>query len=244
MKQKTIRTIALASVALVAVLGAARPVRAADTKNPYPSMAPLDQYLIADRNAEIALARTGAPSSISQDATVMVLTPHGFETGAEGKNGFVCIVERAWTSPRESGEFWNPKNRSPICYNPQAARTVLPYTYMRTKLALAGKSKDEILEGVKAAVEKKGLPSLEPGAMCYMISKQAYLTDKGLTHDGAHNLAHMMFYTPRISPADWGANMDNSPIMIDPRAKGDPEPFNVFMMLTGSWSDGSPAPLS
>jgi hypothetical protein len=97
---------------------------------------------------------------------------------------------------------------------------------------------------MKTAVEKKELPALEPGAMCYMMSKQAYLTDNGITHDGAHNMAHMMFYTPRINPSDWGANMDNSPIVIDPRAKNDPEPINTFMMLTGAWSDGSPAPLS
>jgi hypothetical protein len=141
-------------------------------------------------------------------------------------------------------EFWNPKNRSPICYNPQAARTILPITYMRTKLALAGKSKAEIKAGMKTALEKKELPALEQGAMSYMMSKQAYLTDKGITQDGAHTLAHMMFYTPQINPADWGANMDNSPIVIDPRGKNDPEPINIFMMLTGAWSDGSPAPLS
>ena len=125
-----------------------------DKKDPYPSMAPLDQYLIADRNAEIALARTAAPPSVSGDATVVILGPHGFETEAQGKNGFVCIVERAWTSPFDSLEFWNPKNRSPICYNPQAARTILPITYMRTRLALAGKSKAEIKDSMKTAVEK------------------------------------------------------------------------------------------
>ncbi len=244
MKRETVTMIASAFFVLALALGAARQAQAQDATAPYPSMAPLEQYLIADRNAEIALARTAAPSSISQDATVMVLGPRGFEIGAEGKNGFVCIVERAWTSPFKSVEFWNPKNRSPICYNPQAARSILPITYMRTKLALAGKSKDEIKEAMKAAVVKKELPPLEPGAMCYMMSKQAYLTDQGITQDGAHNMAHMMFYTPRINPADWGANMDKSPIVIDPRAKGDPEPIDTFMMLTGTWSDGTPAPLS
>jgi hypothetical protein len=239
MNRTVINTIALGAF----VLGAWQ-ARAQDAKNPYPSMASLDQYLITDRNAEIALARTAAPPSISRDATVVVLGPHGFEPGAEGKNGFVCIVERAWTGPFVDVEFWNPKNRSPICYNPQAARTILPITYMRTKLALAGKSKAEIKEAMKAAVEKKELPLLEPGAMCYMMSKQAYLTDKGITQDGAHNMAHMMFYTPHIDPADWGANMDNSPIVFDPRSKNDPEPINTFMMLTGAWSDGTAAPLN
>jgi len=113
--------------------------------------------------AEIALARTAAPSSVSQDATVVVLGSHGYETAAEGKNGFIGIVERAWMSPFESLKFWNPKNRSPICYNPQAARAILPITYLRTKLVLTGRSKAEVKEGMRTAVEKKELPALEPG---------------------------------------------------------------------------------
>jgi len=36
-------------------------------------MAPVDQYLMTDRNAEIAMARSAAPPSISADAEVMVL---------------------------------------------------------------------------------------------------------------------------------------------------------------------------
>jgi hypothetical protein len=244
MKRKAITIIASAFFVLAFAPGAVRQAQAQEATTLDSSMAPLDQYLMADRNAEIALARSAAPLSISQDATVMVLGPHGFEVGAEGKNGFVCIVERAWTSPFADVEFWNPRKRGAICYNPEGARSILPITYMRTKLALAGKSKDEIKQAMKDAVEKKELPPLELGSMCYMMAKQAYLSDKGITNDGAHNMAHMMFYTPRISPADWGANMDKSPIVIDTRAKGDPEPIDTFMMLTGTWSDGTPAPLS
>ncbi len=107
--------------------------QAQDAKAPYPSMAPLDQYLIADRNAEIALARTAAPPSISREAKVMVLGPHGYETAVEGKNGFVCMVERAWMSPFDSPEFWNPKNRGPLYFNPPAARSILPLTLKRTE---------------------------------------------------------------------------------------------------------------
>src|SRR5580693_8330935 len=138
---KTIEMIALGFFALALALGAAWQAQAADAKTPYPSMAPLDQYLMADRNAEIALARSAAPPSISGAAEVVVLGPHGYEMAVEGKNGFVCIVERAWMNPFDSPEFWNPKNRSPICLNPPASRTVLPLTLIRTKLVLAGKSK-------------------------------------------------------------------------------------------------------
>src|SRR5580658_9658940 len=117
MGRRTLKIIALASSALVVALAA---LSQADAKTPYPSMAPLDQYLMADRNAEIALARSAAPPSISGAAEVVVLGPHGYETAVEGKNGFVCIVERAWMNPFDSPEFWNPKNRGPICYNPPA----------------------------------------------------------------------------------------------------------------------------
>src|SRR5215470_1175125 len=160
-------------------------------KTSYPSMAPLEQYLMADRNAEIALARSAAPEAISGDAKIMVLGPHGYETAAEGKNGFVCLVERAWMSPADDPGFWNPKLRGPICFNPPAARSVLPTTLKRTEMALAGRTKAEIVDGNKAAFAKGELPPLEPGAMSYMMSKGAYLTD-----DGGHNLAHLMFYTP------------------------------------------------
>jgi hypothetical protein len=85
MKRKTVSMIALPFFALALAQGAT--LQAQDAKTPYPSMAPLDQYLMADRNAEISLARTAAPPSISVDATVMVLGRHGYETAVEGKNG-------------------------------------------------------------------------------------------------------------------------------------------------------------
>jgi hypothetical protein len=149
MGRRTLKIIALASSVLVVALAA---LSQAQSTTPYRSMAPLDQYLMADRNAEIALARSAAPPSISRDAKVMALGAHGYETAVEGKNGFVCMVERAWMNPFDSPEFRNPKNRSPICLNPPAARTALPITLMRTKSVLAGKSKEEVKESVKAAI--------------------------------------------------------------------------------------------
>lgn len=244
MKEQKIALIVASVFAVIFgfVLGRELKAQVSKDDGAYAAMAPIEQYLM-DRDAEIMLARSGAPESISRDATVMVLGRRGFETAAEGKNGFVCIVERAWTSPFESTEFWNPKNRSPICYNPQAVRTVLQITNMRTNLALAGLSKEQIRERMKAAVDRNEIPPPEPGAMCFMMGKGGYLSDQGLTADGAHNIAHVMFFTSRVKVADWGANLDKSPVFIDPRHNNDPEPVNVFMMMTGMWSDGTPAPL-
>ena len=223
---------------LVALLCAAPSGRAADAKAPYPSMASLDQYLMADRNAEIDLARSAAPPSISGDATVMVLGRHGYETAVEGKNGFVCIVERAWMNAFDSPEFWNAKNRGPSCFNPQAARSVLPITLKRTDLALAGMSKDQIMDGIRKAFENKELPALEAGAMTYMMSKQGRLNDRV-----GHWFPHLMFYVSVADNKTWGADMDGSPVLINPHFNGAPEPMTEFMVEVSEWSDGTPAPM-
>jgi len=233
--------IKLAAVAVLilafSIVFEARETPAPEAKTQYQQMAPVEQYLITDRNAEIALARSAAPESISHDATVLVLGKRGYETALEGKNGFVCAVERAWMSPFDSPEFWNPKLRGPICFNPPAARSVLPITYKRTEMVLAGQTRTEILEGTKAAFEGGELKPLEPGAMSYMMSKNAYLTD-----DGDHNLAHLMFYTPLLDGSVWGADLPKSPVMLNPQFKG-AQPINVFVVPVGRWSDGTSAPV-
>jgi len=237
MKRKTAEMIARGAFTLVIVIGGFGPAQAQEPKGAYASMAPLDQYLIADRNAEIALARSAAPAAIASDAEVLVLGRNGYETAVQGKNGFVCVVERAWMSPSDSPGFWNPKIRGPICFNPPAARSVLPATYKRTEMVLAGRTKAQIIEGNKAAFEKGELPALEPGAMSYMMSKEAYLTD-----GGDHNLAHLMFYAPPLDGKAWGADVPESPVMLNPQFKG-VQPIDVFVVPVGKWSDGSAAPV-
>jgi len=44
------------------------------------------------------------------------------------------------------------------------------------ELVLAGLAKSQIIDDIKA-FDVKELPALEPGAMCYMMSKQGYLND-------------------------------------------------------------------
>jgi hypothetical protein len=239
MGRRTCKIIGLASSVLAVALGASSQLQA-QSKTPYASMAPLDQYLMADRNAEIALARSAAPDSISRDAKVLVLGPHGYETAVEGKNGFVCVVERGWMGPfdGEFSVFWNPKIRGPICFNPPAARSILPLTYKRTEMVLAGQSKAQIIDGMKTFI-KQELPPLEPGAMSYMMSKEQYLSD-----NGHHNwMAHLMFYAPLMDGAVWGADLTNSPVMLNPQFSGAPEPIDVFMVPAGWWSDGTADPV-
>ncbi len=241
MNRKRFWTMASLSFVLILVWNVAWPSRALSAQTPYPNMAPLDQYLM-DRDAEIAMARTAAPEAISRDADVLVLGRRGYETAVKGKNGFVCLVERGWMGPFDgdlSANFWNPKIRGPICFNPPAVRSILPMTYKRTEMILDGKSKAELIAGMKTFV-KQELPPLEPGAMSYMMSKEQYLSDNG--HH--HWMAHLMFYTPLMDGAVWGADVPTSPVMLNPQFGGAPEPINVFMVPAGWWSDGTADPVN
>jgi hypothetical protein len=211
-------------------------VRAQEAKAPYPAMAPIDQYLMADRSAEIALAKSSAPDAISRDATVLVLGKAGYEAAIEGKNGFTCLVERSWMCPFDNPDFWNPKLRGPVCYNAAAVRSILPYTLNRTKLVLSGVSKAQLHESIVAAVAKGELPVPEVGAMSYMMAKDQYLGDSG-----GHWHPHLMFHIPKIDGATWGANLPGSPIVYDDEHTDIPEPEIVFLVPVGKWSDGTPA---
>lgn len=229
MMGKILRRIAVRSCALIIMFGTA--CHGQDAKAPYPTMAPIEQYLMADRNAEIALARSAAPESVSGDAEVLVLGRHGYETAVKGKNGFVCLVERGWTAGIDDPDFWNPKLRGPLCLNPQAARTYLPLTVKKTELVLAGQSKAQMSDGIKAAFDKKELPTLEPGAMCYMLSKQGYLGD-----GNGHWHPHVMFFVPISDAQTWGANLKGSPILALDSAQ---DRLTIFMIPVAKWSDGT-----
>ena len=223
----------IAVFALLLALGTAWPARTQNSQTPYPKMAPLDQYLM-DRNAEIALARSAAPEPIARDAEVMVLRSRGYETAVKGRNGFVCLVERSWTKPIDDPDFWNHNLRGPLCLNPPAARSYLPITIKKTELILAGESKSQMAHDIKAAFDKKELPSLEPGAMCYMLAKGQYLGDQP-----AHNWhPHVMFFIPETDSVARGENLAGSPVLTSP----DPlDRLTVLMILVPKWSDGTAA---
>lgn len=231
MQRRKIVAITLGNVAMVITLGFTLHAIAQDAQALYPNMAPVEQYLMQDEASEIALARSAAPESISRDAEVLVLGRRGYETAVKGKNGFVCLVERSWTAPIDDPNFWNPKLRGPLCLNAAAVRSYLPRTIKRTELILAGRTKAEMVETIAAAVDKKELPAMEPGAMSYMLSKQGYLNDRA-----GHWHPHLMFFVSQGDPASWGADLPGSPII----AVNDTwEHLTTFLVPVGKWSDGT-----
>lgn len=197
---------------------------------------PIAPYLSSSPDAEIALARSAAPASVSSDATVLVLTAAGYETATKGSNGFTCLVDRSWGADFDDPEFWNPKTRGPLCLNAAATRSVLPALLQRAQWVLAGLSREELLQRTRAAVETKAIRAPEAGAMCYMLSKDGYLNNAG-----GHWRPHLMFYLPRLEAAAWAANAKGGPVFGGPLMV---EPTTVFIVEAPNWSDGSPGPMS
>ena len=203
-------------------------------KSPYPAMAPLDQYMMPE-SAEVALARTAAPASISAKAKVLVLRRDGYGTAADGGNGWTCMVERGWANNTTAPDYWNPKLRAPHCFNAPAARTFLPIYLMKTKMVMAGaRSKEEILRATEAAFKSGELRPLERGSAAYMMSKQQYLGDRD-----QHWHPHVMFFTQGDATKTWGADLPDSPVI----AANDPEEHvTILFVVADKWSDGTPGP--
>jgi hypothetical protein len=234
MRNNTSRIVASAFLVQAVLFCPARQARSQAENALYPAMAPLNRYLMADENAEIALARSAAPASISDGAEVMVLGPAGYTTAAKGGNGFLCIVERSWATTTDDPQFWNPKLRAPHCFNSAAATSFAQIYLMKTRLVLAGKSKTEIVQAIAAALDRGELPALAPGAMCYMMSKHQYLNDQAQSWH-----PHVMFFVAGDAAKSWGANLPDSPVL----ASNDPEArVTTFIVVVHHWSDGTPGP--
>jgi len=218
---------------LAFLLGAIGSACADDAKPAYPAMAPVEQYRVASASEEIALSRSAAPTSIAGDASVLTLGDHGYKTVLKGKNGFVCLVQRSWAAGFDDAQFWNPKLRGPICFNPAAARTVLPAYLERTEWAIAGVSKADMISRTSAELAANRIATPEPGAAAFMMSKQQYLGDLA-----GHWHPHLMFFFAHADGADWGADLHGSPVFA---SRDDSERITTFFVLVPTWSDGTPA---
>jgi hypothetical protein len=199
-------------------------------KSAYPSMAPLSQYLMA-RDAEISLARSAAPRAVSDAADILVFTTSGFQTAVKGTNGFVCLVARSWSADWDDPDFWDPRVHAPNCYNAAAAKSQVAVTNTRTQVVLAGGSKAQIFDAVKAAADSGELPVPEAGAMSYMLSKGTYLSNR----DG-HWLPHLMFFLSDTELKSWGAGLPESPIL---GFRHPEEHSTTFIVPVSKWSDGT-----
>jgi hypothetical protein len=187
---------------------------------------PLGEYMM-DQQAEVALAKSAAPENVSGRAFIKILTDTGYKAVSQGDNGFVCVVLRGWAAPTFSpiplrDLVYDAKLRAPICFDPVAVRTVLPYQELRAKLAMEGKGPDEIAAAVTSAYIKGELPRMEAVAFAYMYSADMYLGPQA-----GHFHPHMMVYAPYYDNAMLGGNTRES--MLPRTSDDDGTPFTVIV---------------
>ena len=196
----------------------------------------LTPYLSADRAAEVALARSAAPRDVSGAARVLVLTPKGFVEAAAGTNGFTCLVMRSFAAAPGDPQFWNPRTRAPMCFNPPASHTVLPAQLAQVDWALAGVTGTDLASRIRNAYAEKRFTFPAAGSMAYMLSPQQHLADTD-----PHWMPHLMFFFDRtLTAPTFGAGGFTAPV-IDGSA-GDPNaPVQVLFIPVRAWSDGTPA---
>lgn len=205
----------------------------------YPKMLPIERYLNSDRAGEIALARTAAPKSIADKATVLTLGKDGYETAVKGTDGFVCLVFRSWSNDFDYGDFWDPKLRTPQCWNAAAAGSWLPDYLTRTKWVLAGVSREEMAARTKAGLANHQISPPAPGSMAYMMSKEQFINEPSPTNGPARWYPHVMFFVPSTDGSPWGANVQGGPMYS---ATSDAEPFTIYFVVVPKWSDGTLGP--
>ena len=233
--RKKISAIAIKSFALLLVLGTAhqavaQPATTPSTTTPYAKMAPVDQYLMADQAAEIALARScGAGVHFTRCRGAGSWTSW-FRNSGQRQERF-RVYRGAWWTSAADADFWNPKVRVPMCVNAAAARSYLLRVSKWTDMGLAGRTPAQINEAIAAAIASKELPPMEPGAMCYMMSKEGYYGDSSPPRP-----SHLMFFYTDADLASWGANLPGSPVV---GLKDPVEHLTQFVIPVGRWSDGT-----
>jgi hypothetical protein len=190
----------------------------------YPS---IDEYLMS-RDAEIALARTAAPANISDRATIKILSKSGYEVAREGDNGAVCMVMRGFSAPTYTpSQFrdivYDPHIHAPICFTAPAARSAMPYYELRTKLAIAGMTPDQIAQALETAYVKGKLPKRDAVTFAYMWSAHQHL---GSGINAWH--PHMMVFAPYYENSMVGGAQFGSPL---PSVSDDAgTPFTVIVI--------------
>ncbi len=192
-----------------------------------PAYPPLREYLMSEQ-AEILLARSAAPASITDHATIKVLSPSGFRIAHQGANGFTCLVMRGWSAPTYTPQqfrdfVYDARIRAPVCFNPVATRTVLPYYELRSMLGMAGKTPAQIADAVQAAYTSGQLPKRDAPSFAYMWSADQFL-GQGI----GQWRPHVMLFAPYYDNAMVGGNEFGSPL---PQLSDDAgTPFSVVVI--------------
>jgi hypothetical protein len=150
------------------------------------------RYQLMAESDEVALARAGAPSWFSDSAAIYVLRTNGYAKVRDGVRG-ACAVMRD-----------HPESLYPICYDDEAARTIMHIEFRQYALRVEGVDEDALTRRVDAEIASGKLAVPKRPAMSYMMSRDQviYAGANGRRVGAWH--PHVMLYVPYATPEQFG----------------------------------------
>lgn len=198
-------------------------------------LAAQDGYPVAPRPLpdaeEVTLATSAAPAAISGAADVYAVRGTGPVKLRAGTNGVACMVSR----DLHGGSSY------PICFDREAARTVMQRELLENTLRSSGLAEEEVQQRVQAGYADGSLPRPVKPAISYMMSPRQVLFSDGSKSGrrvGAWS-PHLMIVMPHLTLAQLGldstARVDV--LQLDRPGQSDAQ----LIVKVPTWSDGNPA---
>ncbi|MGC2195462.1 MAG: hypothetical protein WA628_12365 [Terriglobales bacterium] len=145
------------------------------------------------REERIQLAKSAAPSEISDHATVYVLDRTGYLKVQDGTNGFSCFVDRQ-----------TPLNLEPTCFDAEGSVTTLPTRLYAEEQRAKGKKEEDIKAGIEDGYKTGKFHAPKRPGIVYMMSEQGVLFISS-NNQMVHIPPHLMFYAPYATDKDIGS---------------------------------------
>jgi hypothetical protein len=183
---------------------------------------------------EVALAQSAAPAEVSSRADVYVLRGTEFVNVRNGTNGCACMVAR----DLHEGSLY------PICFDQEAARSLMLREMKEVSLRAQGKSEAEVDREVKSMVASGALPQPSRTALAYMMSPRQVLFSSAEA-DGVRVGAwhpHIMMSGLQFAPGQLGFEPGSQYRYIQHSSGDDAGSLHEFVVLLPVWSDGTPGP--
>jgi hypothetical protein len=151
---------------------------------------------------EIALARSAAPASVADSASVYVFTDSGYVLAARGSNSAACYVSRSW-----------PTSVEPHCFDREGASTILPMHMREVELLHRGLAPAEAEREIGAGISSGRFQLPRRPAVSYMMSAaQELISDDG--RPVGRWRPHVMIYYPFLEEEPGGRPPDMKAAMI------------------------------
>ena len=181
---------------------------------------------LLDRDREVALARSAAPASVSDSATIWVLGAREYEIAVQGTNGAACYVSRSWVESLE-----------PHCFDVEGAGTILPMHMHEVALRHQGVPFEQVEQQIREGLDTGRFRLPRRPVMSWMMSGgQKLISDEG--RPAGSWRPHLMIYFPFLTAEETG--LGGAPdlrhaILVDPG-----RPTSNIMIVVSDFIDPVP----